>query len=424
MGRGASFSPVVHYTGRPPTGYVVTFRFRDPHAKLVQIEGEWYFTNPAVANTTFVSQGLTPSEWRPGDVGLNPYAPGLIRAGLKSTWPDTNMTEDRSTGVWSYTTGVFSYGFVINCTRPDLTANELANPNIPTGYTGCPETADPSNLPWNERGGVTHGSVVTYSQVYVPSDPAFHTVNYWWEAPTSPHGALTDITYRGADGPPKLPGRNYLAIYTPPGYDSHRQTPYPTLYLSHGYDTNEIDWSTGGDAANILDELIDRHRVKPMVVVMTNAYWEAPPNPTVHGATIYDRNLLRTIIPYIQAHYNVFRGPSERAFAGLSYGGFVAGTLLVDHTSAFSSFGLFSPAPFIFPELTPAQVSAIKRVRVMIGLGTGGDATSGSSDAQILRAHGDRVSMYDVNGGGHDWYTWRQLLYDFLTSGATERPQG
>ena len=63
---------------------------------------------------------------------------------------------------------------------------------------------------------------------------------------------------------------NFLAIYTPHGYDPHRSTLYPTLYLSPGSGLNEVDWSTQGDAANILDNLIDKHQIKPLVVVMTN----------------------------------------------------------------------------------------------------------------------------------------------------------
>ena len=352
LGRGATFSPVVSFTGRPPTGYAVTFRYRGPRARLVQVEGDWYFSGPNLT-TVEQSEGLPPSEWKPGDFAVDPNQFADVNAGVKLTWPVDNMKRDAADGVWSYTTplpsGVFDYEFVVNCTHPELTTAQLADPNVPASFTGCPEIADPRNPPWNDRDGVTHGSSVTYSQVYVPSDPTFRTVGYWWEAPTSPRGALTDITYRGTDGPPATPGENRLAVYTPPGYDPHRRKPYPTLYLSHGYDNNEIDWAAGGDAANILDNLIDKHEIAPMVVVMPNAYWLAPPRPTRRGATAYDRNLLGVIIPYVQSHYNVSQKPSERAFAGLSYGGFVASTLLLDHTHGFAYYGLFSPAPFSMP---------------------------------------------------------------------------
>lgn len=39
-------SPQVTHTRTAPTGYQVTFRYRDPKATRVQIKGEWYFANP------------------------------------------------------------------------------------------------------------------------------------------------------------------------------------------------------------------------------------------------------------------------------------------------------------------------------------------------------------------------------------------
>jgi hypothetical protein len=130
------------------------------------------------------------------------------------------MTENASTGVWSYTTplpsGTFTYGFYVNCTSP------------PPGLTGCTELADPSNPPWN-----TSGSVEPDSQVYVPSDPRFGTPNMSWEAPNRHvHGSLFDVSYPDPQSTDPV-GSRPLAIYLPPDYSPHRRVPYPTLYLSH-----------------------------------------------------------------------------------------------------------------------------------------------------------------------------------------------
>jgi enterochelin esterase-like enzyme len=418
MGTRAAFSPVVRHTGQPPTGYAVTFRYRDPQATSVQIEGDWWFSSPN-GTTMLTSEGRPPAQWQPGDFAINPNQLGDFEAGVKLTWPTVDMVKDPATGDWSYTTplpsGVFDYQFVVNCTRPKLTDAQLQDPNLPAGYTGCPEIADPSNPPWNRQHGVTRGSLVSYSQVYVPSDPAFHSDDFSWEAPASPHGALTDITYAGTDGPPSAPGRNYLAVYTPPGYDPHRRTPYPTLYLSHGYDNNEVDWSTGGDAANILDNLIDKHQIQPMVVVMPNAYWQAPPNPTQQRASASEDNLLHTVIPYVQSHYDVSTDAAQRAFAGLSFGGVMAMGLLVDHTDQFGSYGVFSPAPLSTDTITSAQALAIKKVAVMVGGGLGDSSNQwAATDVQTLQQGGDAVTTDFVNGG-HDWFVWRIELRDFLT---------
>jgi len=325
------------------------------------------------------------------------------------------MRRDRATGVWSYTTalpsGEFNYGFLVNCPRADE-ANSL--------LTQCTEISDVSNPPWNDRHGVSVGSVEPTSQVYLPSDPAFHSVDYSWQAPTSPHGALRDVTYpQDLSASPELPGYNKLAIYTPPGYDPQRSAAYPTLYLSGGNSSNEIDWSTRADAANILDNLIDTHKIRPIVVVMTTFDFT-----DCLGAdqAEYDQNLVSVVIPYIQANYDVSIEPRQRAFAGLSCGGGMAASLLVNYTSKFGYFGVMSPHPPTAPSAT--QASAIKHVGVLVGGGNQDPIHDEAVlEAQGLRQAGDKITTDFINGG-HDWYVWRILLHDFLTRVAFKPANG
>jgi enterochelin esterase-like enzyme len=410
-GREGAFSPAVHRTGRGPTGFVVTFRYRDPGATSVQLEGEWYFSSPS-HTTTSSSQGLSPAQWKPGDFPI-----GWPNASLEADgWPSVNMTKDRATGVWSYTTplpsGDFNYGFLLNC--PSAVGRD-------TGFTRCTELSDPSNPPWNDQGGINAGSVETASQVYVPSDRAFHTLNYSWEAPTHPRGALRDLTYpQNLGGSPALPGFNKLAIYTPPRYAPGRSTPYPTLYLAAGFDGNEVDWSTLGDAANILDNLIDKREVKPMVVVMTAFGFQDFCQQDDQAA--YDQNLLSTVIPYVQSHYNVARQPTQRAVAGLDCGANLVGSLLVGYTHDFGSFGMFSP-DFAMSAVSGAQARAIKHVEVLLGGGKQDPVHSAAlQDLASFQHAGDKLSN-DFIVGGHDWDVWRPLLRDFVTRVAF-RPAG
>ena len=213
--------------------------------------------------------------------------------------------------------------------------------------------------------------------------------------------------------------KNNLVVYTPPGYDPHRRTPYPTLYLSHGYDNNEIDWSTGGDAANILDNLIDKQAIKPIVVVMPHAYWQAPPNPTLQRATISAGNLLHTIIPYIEQHYDVSTTARD-AHSPDSPSAASSRNLLLDHTREFASYGIFSPAPFSISSIDHTQAAAVKTVGVLIGGGLGDPShTWATTDLETLQQEGDHPTTDFVNGG-HDWFVWRILLHDFLTRVAFE----
>src|SRR3954454_5200811 len=153
--RAQALAPQVVHTGTGPTGYAVTFRIADPSARRMRIKGEWGFASPAeIVADPFHTSGPRPaSQWRPGDVPLQ--APN----GPNANWPVADMTKDAN-GVWTWTTplpsGVWSYQFYKDC---DAQAPAL---------TGCLATADPANPPCNTR-----GSVNRFSQIYVPSDPAF-----------------------------------------------------------------------------------------------------------------------------------------------------------------------------------------------------------------------------------------------------------
>lgn len=403
-GRASDYPPILTRTNRAPTGYTVTFRYWDPVATSVQVKGEWYFANPSdltqpasTLTSTVVTPGLLPSQWQPGDFPIDyPNSPA-------ANWPVTNMTLNPLTGVWSYTTplpsGTFTYGFFVNCFSPS--------------QSGCTEISDPSNPPWNQIGGLTIGSTEPTSQVYVPSDPRFGTVNYWWQAPNREHGTLTDVTYP-SPGHVNPPGVNYLAIYTPPGYNSARPTPYPTLYLLHGAGGNEVDWSTQGDAKNILDNLIDTGQIQPMVVVMPtfNGY----PASTVASNQFapFDQDIIDNVIPYVQSHYDVSTSASERAFAGLSEGGYITNSLLFNYTSEFGYYGVMSPV-FTAPTFTPQLVSALQQVGIFVGGGWQDPIHYfATEEISALTSAGVPV-MPDFMNAGHEWYVWRILLKDFLT---------
>ena len=68
-------------------------------------------------------------------------------------------------------------------------------------------------------------------------------------------------------------------MYTPPGYDTDRDTRYPVLYLQHGAGEDERGWSNQGRVAFILDNLIAERKARPMLVVMEQGYATKPGEP-------------------------------------------------------------------------------------------------------------------------------------------------
>ncbi|KOU69134.1 hypothetical protein ADK57_14060 [Streptomyces sp. MMG1533] len=415
---GHGLAPRVVHTGTGPTGYQVTFRYKDPDATSVKIKGEWYFANPyelsaltGDKDTTIETPGLLPAQWEPGDIPIG--SPNSSAA----NWPVAAMTKDSRTGVWSYTvplpSGVFNYGFYVDCSS--------------STQTGCTQVSDPGNPPWNTRNGKTTGSVQALSQVHVPSDPDFGTVDYGWQAPADgERGRLADVSYPTSS--PIIPaGTNRLAVYTPPGYDAHRSKPYPTVYLFSGGD-NETDWSTQGDVSNILDNLINTGQIQPMVVVMPNSLGETQDSS---GYPAFDANVIDHVIPYVESHYHVSASPSQRAVGGQGFGGSIAMSLLFRHTDRFGSYGILSPgviAPFTVPDasdITDAQVAAIKKVGVLVGGGwqepsvtpSGVHGAGHSYHARVVSTLAEKgVGLTaDFVNGGHEWFVWRQLIKDFLT---------
>jgi enterochelin esterase-like enzyme len=315
------------------------------------------------------------------------------------------MTLDSATGVWSYTTpmppGTYTYQYYRNCTA--------AAP----AQSGCTGTFDPSNPPYNSVGGVTTGTLEPTSQVYVPSDPAFGTMDLSQEAPNPVHGTVTELAY--ADPESTSPaGQHYLAAYTPPGYDPNRPLAYPTLYISHGSGGVEGDWFTQGVAGRIIDNLIASGKMQPAVVISTNF------NGLPNGNAGYQADVLNRVIPFVEANFHVSHNASERAFGGLSAGGSRANQLIFNATTAFGYFATWS----IGTGGAPAAGSALyanpelkKRLGLVVGGGTFDSITNpGKATLEsYLTANGVPFTDDTINGG-HEWYVWRQLLHDFAGS--------
>jgi enterochelin esterase-like enzyme len=386
----ASLAPEVVHTGTAPTGYTVTFRIYDPTATLMLIKGEWSFASAAdILTDPTNANAVTGNNWQAGDFPL-----ASPNAGPAANWPVTDMTKDAASGVWSYTTalpsGVFSYQFYPDC--------DAAAPAL----TGCTPIVDPSNPPWNSS-----GSIELTSQVYVPSDPRFGTVDNSWQGPTTAReeGQLTHVTY-SSPGHVDPAGVNYAVVYTPPGYNPRRAPAYPTFYLIHGGGGNEMDWTTQGDLKNIMDNLIAERQVEPMIVVMPN-------NPTSTDVT-------DNLIPFVQQNYDAQADASGRSFAGLSGGASPVEEVL--YSAEITTFGYYAvwSAPTGAPSATQAANPQLKQ---LLGLAVGdgiqdlGGRAHGNTTLEeaVLTAAGVPFVSYNVNGG-HNWAYWRDALRDFLTA--------
>lgn len=141
-------------------------------------------------------------------------------------------------------------------------------------------------------------------------------------------------------------------VYLPPGYrgDTRR---YPVLYLYGGWPGRSNDWLIAGRLRAVLDELIGRGRVRPMIVVM--------PDTTLGG--LHDTECLDavsgpklesflagtdaddTVIGYLDRHFRTIADRRGRAFAGMSSGGFCALNMGLHHTGEVGAIAALEPYP-------------------------------------------------------------------------------
>ncbi|MET7484944.1 alpha/beta hydrolase-fold protein [Streptomyces sp. NPDC005538] len=397
-----SSGPTVTHTGKGPTGYEVTFRVKDASATSMRIKGTWSFASTASSSTDPTNAApVAAADWRPGDFPLqSPDQPG-------EAWAVASMTKDAKSGVWSYTvplpSGTFDYQFYPDCASAAL--------------TGCTAETDPAVPPWS-----TTGSPAVFSQVYVPSDPKSGTtdLSYTADAPAGRRGRITDVTYPTANS---STGTHPLAVYTPPGYDPGRTTPYPVFVLSHGGGETEAAWPTRGRVQQIVDNLIAQHRMQPAVVVM-------PDGSGLTSGTSYTSEITANVLPYVQQHYDVATAAAGRAFAGTSAYGTQANNFLFKDTTEFGYYGVWSPASGapavtvtgsgntpVDPAYTNPQLKQVLGIHLAIGqedLGGNAPMMTATTEREGMINAGVPFTYYSV-GGGHTWAFWQQTLYDFLT---------
>ena len=290
-------------------------------------------------------------------------------------------------GVWAVTIGPL---------RPDMYAYHLIVDGV--------QVADPSNT----IAGVA--AMPPFSHLVVHGDgPAYY------DARDVPHGAVTRHVYRSA----VTNGQRELYVYTPPDYD--RTKTYPALYLVGGSGELAHNWIYDGRVAFMMDNLLAERAAEPMVIVVANNQMIHRNHPRHADLTfdLFERELRQHVIPLVEQHYSVRRDAQGRALSGLSMGG--RHTMFVGFRSLdlFASFGVLS-AGDMESEKTLAAFLADPDVNTKVRylfVGQGTEEAKGRMGERCvalhnaLQAHGVRHEYYVGGHGGHDWATWRHLLY-------------
>ncbi|QMW04333.1 esterase [Spirosoma foliorum] len=248
-----------------------------------------------------------------------------------------------------------------------------------------------------------------YSNLVVQGDgPAYY------DAKPVPHGAVTRHIYHSD----VLNGEREIYVYTPPDYSPKKK--YPVLYLVGGSGELASGWALDGRANFIADNLIAEGKMVPMLIAMPNnqVVHRTDPNHTEKTFPLFEEELKKQIIPFVDKTYSTRADRKGRALAGLSMGGRHTQLVGLKNLDLFSSFGVLSAGDLETEKVSAALLNdpaANQKVDyLLVGQGTGEVETIGKRAVALheaLQKHNVKHEYYVGGEGAHDWGTWRHLLY-------------
>ncbi len=290
-------------------------------------------------------------------------------------------------GIWTLTVGPI---------EPDMYAYHFNVDGI--------QMTDPSNTV------AAFTAMPPYSQLIVHgAEPAYY------DARNVPHGNVTRHIYHSE----VTLGERELYVYTPPGYDPDNS--YPVLYLLGGSGELPSNWMYDGRANLILDNLLAEGKAVPMIIVLPNNQVIHRNHPKHVELTfdMFEKELRNQVIPLVDSCYSVIKDPAGRAISGLSMGGRHAMYIGFRSLDLFGSFGILS-AGDVNAETSIAYFlndPEVNRKVDYLFVGQGKEEANGFMGNRCVALHEALTNHniehdYYVGGhGGHDWATWRHLLY-------------
>lgn len=234
----------------------------------------------------------------------------------------------------------------------------------------------------------------------------------------APKGKIETLSYESKT----VGSTRKVTIYTPPGFNKNKK--YPVLYLLHGIGGDEKEWLNGGQPNVILDNLYAEGKLEPMIVVMPNgramkddrAGGDIMAADKVKAFSVFEKDLLNDLIPFIEKKYPVLKDREHRAIAGLSMGGGQSLNFGLGNLDQFAWVGAFSAAPNtkIGTELLAKPEEAKKKLKLLwISCGDKDWLIENTTRTHDYLAKNTVPHIYYIEPGVHDFKVWKNGLYMF-----------
>jgi enterochelin esterase-like enzyme len=220
-------------------------------------------------------------------------------------------------------------------------------------------------------------------------------------------------------------------VYLPPQYFQPRfaHTTFPVLELLHGTPGRPSDWVVHLRIVEVLDRLIARHQIGPMIVVLPTMSSGHPFQECVNGPSGLDDTYVTTDVRTdVLSRFRASPVPAEWGIAGYSSGGYCAANLALRHPAAFGASGIMDgyyrptdgpaaaalnhdPAaerandPLLAASRLGTNVRALPSFWVAAGTGNAADLAAARAFTAAL--HGvEQVTLYRQPGAAHNLYAW------------------
>ena len=226
---------------------------------------------------------------------------------------------------------------------------------------------------------------------------------------TGPSETLEGTTVEGTIDSHALGEPRRVLVYLPPGYRGDGAFPVAVFHSGWGV-------ARDGQAPRVLDWLITRREIEPLVGLFLESY--LPGDPDTHEGPPFRSFLTEEAPAWLVSRYGGMAPADQWAVLAISYGAKDAVDAALAPTQAYGGVGLLIPGRRLTPtdlEAFAAQPGRRLRVAILAGRYDQANLATARASQETLSGAGHTVELIEVPEG-HNPTTWRNHLNDVFTS--------